>query len=187
MKTLGGIMNSEERVIKTEKIYEGRVVSLHCDTVELPGQKYAKREIVDHAGGVAILAFTDEGKVILVKQYRIATGKELLELPAGLIDHNENPKEAAIRVLEEETGWLAGQMDFVLEFYSSPGFTNEKVHLFIANDLSKTETNYDEFENIEILEYDLDEAIRMITLGQILDGKTVIGLLHAKIEKGEHK
>lgn len=177
-------MYSEERVIKTEKIYEGRVVTLHCDTVELPGQKYAKREIVDHAGGVAILAFTEDNKFLMVKQYRIATGKDLLELPAGMIDHNENPKEAALRELEEETGYRAKKIDFALEFYSSPGFTNEKIHLFVASDLEKTATNFDDTENITLCEYTLEEGLKMIKLGQIIDSKTIIGLLHVGIEKG---
>lgn len=175
-------MGSEERVIKTEKVYEGRVVTLRCDTVELPGQKYAKREIVDHAGGVTIVALTEDNKIPFVKQFRIATGKHLLELPAGLIDHNENPKQAALRELEEETGWLAEEVKFLVEFYTSPGFTNEKVHIFKAENLKKTQVNFDDTENIEIIELTMEEALHKIKLGEIIDAKTIVGLLYVEME-----
>lgn len=173
-------MISEERVIRSEKIYEGKVVTLRCQTVELEGQRYGKREIVEHAGGCCMVALMDDGTIPFVRQYRIATKRNLLELPAGLIEHNENPMKAAIRELSEETGLIADSAEFLVEAYTSPGFTNEKISIFMCKNPERGEAHPDESEDLEVEYMDLDEAMRMIVLGEIVDAKTIIGLYAAK-------
>ena len=173
-------MISEERIIRSEKIYEGKVVTLSCHTVELDGQRYGKREVVEHAGGCTMVALCEDGKIPFVKQYRIATKKYLLELPAGLIEHNENPMKAAIRELAEETGLVAESAEFLLEAYTSPGFTNEKIHIFYCENPTPGEMHLDETEDLEVVYMDLDKALRMIKLGEIIDAKTIIGLYAVK-------
>src|SRR5699024_11705908 len=119
---------SKEEIMNSDKVFEGKVISVRVDTVELPGQRYAKREIVEHKGSVAIVAFTDDDKLLFVKQYRLAVGKTLLELPAGHIDPGEGPMDAAVRELREETGFETENMKFITEVYTSPGFTDERIH-----------------------------------------------------------
>lgn len=167
----------QERVIKSEKIFEGKVVSLRCDTVEMEGQRFARREIVEHRGGVAVLAQDREGRLVMVRQFRLAANDFVLELPAGLIDRGESPLEAATRELREETGLEAGDMDFLFEFYTSPGFTNERIHLFMAGDMTHGEMDLDETEDLDLVYMDLDEALKKIYLGEIIDAKTIIGVL----------
>src|SRR5699024_2850455 len=128
-------MNFEEKTMKSEKIYEGKIVNLRIDTVELPDKKYSKREIVEHPGAVGIIPLDDENSIILVKQFRKAVEKFLLEIPAGKLEVNEEPRETATRELKEETGIDSNKMEYLLEFHTSPGFSNEKVHLFLATEL----------------------------------------------------
>ena len=173
-------MISEERVIRSEKIYEGKVVTLRCHTVELDGQRYGKREVVEHAGGACIVCFREDGSIPFVRQYRIATKKNLLELPAGFIEHDENPMTAALRELSEETGLEADSADFLLEAYTSPGFTNEKIYIFMCENPKQGEQHLDETEDLEVEYMQLDEALRMVKLGEIIDAKTIIGFYAAK-------
>lgn len=173
-------MLEKELIMKSEKIFEGKIVTLRCDTVELPGQRYAKREIVDHQSGVCTIAFDENDQLIFVKQYRVAVEKFFLELPAGIIELNEEPKVAAIRELKEETGYEAGSAEFLTEIYSSPGFTNERIHLFYARDLVKGEQDLDDSEDIEVIKLSLDEALKKVKLGEISDSKTVVGILLAE-------
>ncbi|MDO5036912.1 MAG: NUDIX hydrolase [Tissierellia bacterium] len=167
----------EERVIRSDKIYEGKVVTLRCDTVEMEGQRFARREIIEHSGSVAILALDEEGKIIFVNQYRLAANDFLLELPAGLIDRGESPIDAAKRELKEETGYEAQELNFLFEFYTSPGFTNERIHLFCAEGLTPGDQDLDETENISLVSLSLEEAMKKIRLGAILDAKTILGIL----------
>ena len=171
---------SKEQVMNSDKPFEGKLISVRVDTVELPGQRYAKREIVEHKGSVAIVAFTDEDELILVKQYRLAVGKNLLELPAGLIEPGEGPKDAAHRELKEETGFEAEKMKFVTEIYTSPGFTDERIHLFYAKKLKAGDQALDDSEDVELVKLPLKEALRLVKLGEITDAKTIIGILNAK-------
>lgn len=167
----------EEKTMKSEKIYEGKILNLRVDTVELPDKKYGKREIVEHPGAVAIIPITDNGEIILVKQYRKAIEKELLEIPAGKLEIDEEPKTCAIRELKEETGITANQIEFLFEFYTSPGFSNEKIYLFIAKNLNYGEPAFDEDEYIDIITIKLEKLISMVNNGLISDSKTIIGIL----------
>ncbi|HHZ01888.1 MAG TPA: NUDIX hydrolase [Tissierellia bacterium] len=167
-----------EITVKSEKIFEGKIINLRVDTVELDNKKYAKREIVEHKSAAAVLAINEEGQVLLVRQYRKAIESYLCEIPAGILNIAEDPKDAALRELKEETGFVAGKIDLIYEFYTSPGFSNEKVYLFKAEDLTFTSTDFDEDESIETIVVTKDEAKKMIETGRITDSKTLIALLH---------
>lgn len=171
---------SKEQIMNSDRPFEGKLICVRVDTVELPGQRYAKREIVEHKGSVAIIAFTEDNELLLVKQYRLAVGKSLLELPAGIINPGEGPKDAAFRELKEETGYEAGKIKFVTEIYTSPGFTDERIHLFYAKNLNSGQQDLDDLEDIEIVKMPLEEAVRLVKLGEITDAKTIIGVLNAQ-------
>ena len=169
-----------EETIGSQTIYSGKILSLRRDTVRVRDGKVAIREIVEHGGAVGIVAFTDEGKIILVKQFRKATNKELVEIPAGTLEIGEDPVRCASRELEEETGYRASEMKPVLSFYLAPGYSTEIMHIFRANDLRKTRQRLEEDEAVELIEVDLDEAISMVRRNEIEDAKTISSLLAVK-------
>lgn len=171
------ILNNEITV-KSEKIFEGKIINVRVDTVELENQKYAKREIVEHKSASAILAVTEKNEILLVKQYRKAVEDFLYEIPAGILNIAEEPVECALRELREETGYEAEKINQIYEFYTSPGFSNEKVYLFMAEGLTFTSTNFDEDECIETISASKEEVRKMIETGRIMDSKTLIGMLH---------
>lgn len=173
-------MIHEEKTMRTDKIYEGKVLNLKIDTVELPDKKYSKREIIEHPGSVAIIAITDDNCLVLVKQYRKAAESFLYEIPAGRLEVNEEPKETAIRELREETSLEAGKLDYISEFYTSPGYCNEKVHLFLARDIYPVEADPEPDEFIEKTKIKIDDLIDMVNKGEIVDSKTIIGIYYAK-------
>jgi ADP-ribose pyrophosphatase len=159
------------------EIYRGRVVTLRLVYLEQPDGSRRRREIVHHAPGAAVVAVDDGGHVALVRQPRPAVGSSLLELPAGLIDPGEAPIDAARRELAEETGLLAGRLLPLVSFYTSPGFTNELIHIFVASDLRTQPPAHDQDEEIEVVRLSLDLAIQRVLSGEISDAKTVTGLL----------
>ncbi len=168
---------NKEITVKSEKIFEGKIINLRVDTVELQNQKYAKREIVEHKGASAIIALNENNELILVKQYRKAVEEFLYELPAGKINVAEEPKECALRELKEETGYEAKDVTKIYEIYSTPGFSNEKIYLFKAEGLTYTSTNFDEDEDIDVIAINKEKAKKMLETGQITDGKTLVGIL----------
>lgn len=169
-------MTYEEKTMKCDRIYEGKIVNLRIDTVELPDKKYSKREIVEHPGGVAVVAFDESEKVLLVKQYRKAPGVVLLELPAGKLEINEEPRETALRELKEETGYTAGKLEYLIEFYTSPGFSTEKIYIFLGEDLTPGPQQLEAGEFIDLEAYSLEELDKMVSRGEIMDSKTIIGI-----------
>lgn len=170
----------EEKTMKSDKVYEGKILNLRIDTVEMPDKKYSKREIVEHPGGVAIIALTSNDSLFLVKQYRKAVEDFVLEIPAGKLELNEEPRETAIRELKEEIGMESNKLTYLSEFYTSPGYCNEKIHLYLAEDLEKGEFEPEPGEFLEVLEFKIDELIKMIEIGEIIDSKTIIGIFIAK-------
>ncbi len=176
-------MIQEEVTIKSEKIYEGKILNLRIDTIELPDKKYTKREVVEHSGGVGVVAITDEDKIVLVKQYRQAISKEMLEIPAGKLELNEEPRITAIRELKEETGYSTDNLKYITEFYPTPGYCNEKIHVYMADKLKPGEQDLDEHEYVEVVEMPFDEAYEKTLNGDISDAKTIIGILLAKKER----
>lgn len=168
-----------EKTLKTARIYEGKIINVRVDTVELPDQKYSKREIVEHSGAAAVVPITREGEVVLVKQFRKPVEAVLLEIPAGRLETKESAEKCALRELAEETGFQAGRLEALMSYYSSPGFSNEVIHLFLAQDLTEGSAQPDEDEYLEIIKVPLNEALKMIDSGAIQDSKTIIGLLMA--------
>ena len=180
-------MTFEEKTIDSEMIYEGSILNVRRDTVTAVNGKPAKREIIEHSGGVTLAAVTNEGKLVLVRQYRHAAGKVVLESPAGRIEPNEDPKLTALRELKEETGYTAENIEYVCTFYSSIGYSEEKIHLFYAWGLAPGETDFDDTEAIITEEYDVFQLKEMVLAGEIEDSKTIAAIMVAvaKAEKAQ--
>ncbi|MDX1994968.1 MAG: NUDIX hydrolase [bacterium] len=174
----------QEKIVSTQTLYDGRIVKLDLHEVELPNGQHSKREIVRHPGAVAVVAFDTEGKVLLVRQYRTAAGKVLLEIPAGTLNPNEPPLDCAVRELQEETGYRPGKIDSMGGIYTAPGYTTEFIHLFLATDLSESRLQADDDEFIEVVRLPLPEALHRIEQGEIVDAKTTSGLLLASRKMG---
>ena len=173
-------MIAKEKTISSDRIYTGKVISLKVDTVEIENNGYQKREIVEHQGAVAIVALTDDDKVVLIKQFRKPIEQVIWEIPAGKLEIGETPKECAIRELKEETGYSAKNIKLIHKFFTSSGFSNQKIYIFLATGLTKGEHKFDEDEIIEKYEIDINEARNMIIKNEIEDAKTAIGILLAK-------
>ena len=168
---------NEEKTIESKQIYEGKVVQLRVDTVSLPDGRTKIREIVVHPGAAAIVALMNDGEdkeVLLVEQYRKAIASPILEIPAGTIEEGESPEECAKRELIEETGFQASKLDKLIEYYPSPGFSSEMIHVFKASGLKKVS---DAEAELSITFVRLEELRAKIRNGEIKDGKTVIGVL----------
>ncbi|SFH48568.1 ADP-ribose pyrophosphatase [Tindallia magadiensis] len=170
----------EEKTLKSHKIYEGKIISLRVDTVELPDQKYSKREVVEHSGASAIIPITTEGNVILVKQYRKPVESYLLEIPAGRLEQDEDPEICAKRELIEETGYSSNCFEKLMTYYTSPGFSNELIHIFLAYDVEEGKSNPDEDEYLEVLSIPFDDLLKKIHKGEIMDSKTIIAVMAAR-------
>lgn len=160
-------------------LYKGKILELYLDEVENSEKKRYSREVVKHSGGVAVVALTNDKEVFLVTQYRHPVLDNLLELPAGKLELGENPVECAIRELEEEVGVFPGKIEEIACFFSTPGFSSEKLYIYLATDLSYISRKAQEDEELEISIIKLDKAIDMAKTGVIKDGKTLIGLLLA--------
>ncbi|MDN4078470.1 NUDIX hydrolase [Paenibacillus polymyxa] len=165
----------EEKTVSTQPIFEGKVITVQVDTVELPDGSTGKREIVKHPGAVAILAL-HEGKMLVVDQYRQAMGRCEVEIPAGKLERGEDPMEAAGRELREETGYTAKSLKLLHSFYTSPGFADEIIHLYVAEELERGEMEPDEDEFLELFEVTLEEAHTLIREGRISDAKTILAV-----------
>lgn len=172
----------EEKTIKTEKIFDGRIISLQVDDVTLPNGETSKREIVKHPGAVAIIGITEERKILFVKQYRKPLERSLIEIPAGRIERNEDPKVTAIRELEEETGYTTKDVQYVTSFYTSPGFADEIIHIYFSDQLTCLEKKIqgDEDEFVELFALTLDEAEQLMKETYIYDAKTVFALSYLR-------
>lgn len=168
-----------EKTISSKMIYEGKIINLRLDDVELQNGTQSKREVVEHPGAVAILAVTDGGEAYFVRQYRKPVEKELLEIPAGKLDAGEGPDACAVRELGEETGMAAAEMRRIAFFYSSPGFASEKLYIYLATGLRPVDVEKPEDEFLEAFRLPLREAVEMARKGEIEDGKTLIALLLA--------
>lgn len=174
-----------ENTIKSETIYDGKILKLRVETVELENKRYSKREIVDHQKGVGIIAYDGKDRLWMVKQYRKAIDKITLEIPAGLVDPNELPVETAKRELQEEVGFFPKTVEYLFDMYSSPGFTNDKLSFFIAKDLEKSPLDQDEDENVEASSYPIDDLYLMVENGEITDAKSIIAIFFALRNKSE--
>ncbi|MBI3942142.1 MAG: NUDIX hydrolase [Chloroflexi bacterium] len=169
-------MHSEE-TLDRKVIYRGKVVGLHVDTIKLPGGGTAIREIIEHTGAVAMVPVGDDERVWLVRQYRKAAEKSLLEIPAGTRQPGEDPVLCARRELQEEIGQIPGKLTRMGGFYPAPGVSQEFVHIFLAQDLTPSQLAHDDDESLEIEQWDLAQAVQAAARGEFEDGKTIIGLL----------
>ena len=170
-------MNFEEKTINKNTIYQGKILNLRKDEVSLCNGVKSIREIVEHSGGSCVLCEKD-GKILFVKQYRYAYQKELLEIPAGKKNPNESAEQTAIRELREETGLLAKNIKLLYEVYPSPGYTNEVIKIFYANQFEQGETCLDEDEFLSCEWIEKDKVKTMLKNGEFKDAKTLIALLH---------
>ena len=174
----------EEQTIDQRRIFDGKIVGLRIDTVRLPDGRTATREVVEHAPAVAMVAVDDEGRVLLVRQWRSPVGAALLEVPAGVADPGEEPEAAVQRELQEEIGYRAGRITRLAGFWVAPGYCTEYIHVYLAEDLAESRLDADEDENIEVVPLTLDDALTKIRSGEIQDAKSQVGLLLYALQRG---
>ncbi|MCU6795925.1 NUDIX hydrolase [Paenibacillus sp. WQ 127069] len=172
----------EEVTLSTQPIFEGKIISLQVDTVRLPNGKTATREIVKHPGAVAVLALVDD-KMLVVEQYRKPLERNQIEIPAGKLDAGEDPLEAAKRELEEETGYRCDTMKLVCSFYTSPGFADEIIHLYVADQLTKGDAHLDEDEFLDVESITLEQAQQYMREQRISDAKTITAVYAWQVYK----
>ena len=163
-----------------EEIYRGRIVALSSETIILADGSERIREVVRHPGATAIVPLISPDEVVLIKQFRYCTGKTLWEIPAGTLEPGELPIECAKRELMEETGYAAGKIEPMGGFYTSPGFCTEFLHLFIATELEPCEADLDDDEQLTVHRIRIEEALDKIDSGEIVDAKTIVGLMRLK-------
>lgn len=169
-------MDYNEKTLSSDRVFNGRVVNLRVDHVLLPDGKTSTREIVEHNGGVAIVAVKG-GKVVMVRQFRKPIDCILLELPAGKIDKGEDPQVCAVRELEEETGLVPNNLQLLTQIYPAPGFSSEKLYIYLATEFSVGKTKLDEDEFIDVDQFDLSDLLNMIKEQKIRDAKSICGIM----------
>lgn len=169
-----------EQLISSEYKYKGKIINLRIDDIKLPDGQYAKREVVEHPGGVSILAITDDNKILMVEQFRAGPRVVTLEVPAGKLERGEDPEICGLRELTEETGYKAGTFEKIGSFYLTPGYTDELIYIYVARKLSLDKANPDDDEFLNIKAYDFDELLQMVKNNEIKDAKTVISILYAR-------
>ena len=165
-----------EKTVSSETVYKGRVLTLKKDEITTPDGKIGIREVVEHGGGAAILAVKD-GKALIERQYRYALKKEIYEIPAGKRESGEDFSVTAKRELEEETGYIPLDLAKLTEIYPSPGYTDEKIEIYLATEFQKGSKHFDETEYLTSEWMDLDKIYDMIRIGEITDAKTVVAFL----------
>ena len=171
------MINLKETKLSSKNVFQGRLLDVRKDEVELPNGKTSTREWINHPGAVCCVPILPDGKIALIKQYRYPVQSEMIELPAGKLDPNEEPEECAIRELQEEIGYRPKKLTFLTHIHPAVGFANEKMWLYLAEDLVPSESKLDEDEFLELIPTDFDEALELIWSGEITDVKTIIGLL----------
>ncbi len=178
-------MDPKEEALSSRTLFQGKVVTLRVDEVKLDSGFRTEREVIDHAPAVAMIALTDEGRILLVRQYRYPVGKAILEIPAGLVEEGEDLQKAARRELMEEVGFDAGCLERIGSFYSSPGFSNEIIHLFLATRLRPCRLKADDDEDLRVLALTIDEFARALQEEGIMDSKTMAALWWLQARGGE--
>ena len=177
-------MDMREKQLSHEYFFEGHIMKARLDQVELPNGRTAQREVCEHVGGVGVLPIDRDGNVILVRQFRYPYGEEILEIPAGKLDHGEGESiaDCGARELKEETGCTAGRLVPLGCVYPSPGFLTEVVHLFAALDLTEGEMQPDEDEFVEVVRLPIAEVEQMVARDEIRDAKTALALYRARLK-----
>jgi len=170
----------KEKTISSEIIFQGKLLDVRRDKVILPNGENGIREWISHPGAVCCIPLLPDGKIALIKQYRYALGKEMIELPAGKLGLGENPENCAKRELEEEIGFKANKLSFLTNIHPAIGFADEVMWLYLAENLIKTNTKLDDDEFLELIPTRLQDALNMVWNGKITDAKTIIGILWAE-------
>lgn len=173
-------MELQEEKIQEINRYRGIIVNLYVDRARLPDGKECLREVVEHPGGVCVLPVDDRGRAYCVRQFRYPMREELLEAPAGKIEEGEDPLVCAARELGEETGFTAGELLFLGEYYPSPGYSTELLRLFLALDLRRGEAHPDAGEFLDLVEIPYEELLKKAEAGELRDGKTALAVLLAR-------
>ncbi len=174
------IKSYEEKQLASELMFDGKILHVYNDRIELPDGREASREYVKHIGAVAVVPITDDGEVICVRQYRYAISSSVLEIPAGKLDYKgEDPEGAVRRELREETGAVCKKLTYMGKYYSSPAILDECIHLYLAEGLEFGETDLDEDEFIDVVRVPLTELVEKIISGEIIDGKTQSAVMRA--------
>lgn len=173
------------KVIKSNIVFEGKVFNVRVDNIQYNGSgNLASRQVAVHPGGAVIVPILNNGKIILVKQYRYPHDEIILELPAGKLDKGEEPLHCAIRELKEETGYTSNEIKKLGKIYTTPGFCNEVLHIFLAKDLSAGDHKREEGEEeMELIELSIDEIDEKIRSGEIVDAKTICGITMLKLNR----
>jgi ADP-ribose pyrophosphatase len=178
------ITMSDFKRMKRDKVYDGHIIDVYKDTIQLPGGKTAEWDFISHRGAAAMVPVDKDGSIIMVKQYRNAIEKYSLEIPAGGLNTGEDCKTCAIRELEEETGYRTTHAEHLIDLYTTVAFCNEKIGIFYTNDLILSEQNLDEDEYVTIEKYSLEQLVDYIFTGVIDDAKTIAGILAYKTKMG---
>ena len=169
------------KILNSEIIFRGKVFNTKVDQIEYNSGNKAVREVAEHPGGAVVVPVTDDGKIVMVTQHRFPMNKVLLELPAGKLSKNEDPKVCAVRELEEETGYKSDNVIELGSIYTTPGYSTEKLWIYLAKDLKAGNYNREEGEfGMEVFEFSFDEVEEKIYNGEIVDGKTICGIYLAK-------
>ncbi|NLZ24999.1 MAG: NUDIX hydrolase [Clostridiales bacterium] len=170
-------MELGEKTVKKNYVFKGKIINVRCDDAVLPNGKPCTREVVEHSGGASVLAVDKDDNCYLVKQFRYPYKEELLEIPAGKLNFGENPYDAALRELKEETGLIAKKLELLTTLYPSPGYTNEIIYIYLATDFAQDEVCFDEDEFLLTVKMPFKEAVEKIYTGEIKDAKTIAALL----------
>ena len=172
-------MSDDVTLLTSKPVYPGKVVKLQIDRLALPDGTVTELEIIRHPGASAVLPIDADGRAVMLRQYRHAAGGWIHEVPAGKLDPGESPEACAYREVAEETGFTVGTLEPLGWIWTTPGFTDEKIWLYVGRDLTPTAQQLDHDELLEVVRLDLDEAIAMAARGEIQDAKTVCTLLRA--------
>ncbi len=166
-----------EETLSSQRFFQGRILNLRVDTVQLPDGRQSTREIVEHRGAAAAVPLLDEERVVLVRQWRQPAQKVLLEIPAGVLEEGESPEDCMRRELAEEIGYRPGHLQLLFSVYLAPGYSEELIHIFVAEDLQPVDADADYDENLQVQILTLSDAVDRCLRGEIQDGKTIAGLL----------
>lgn len=180
-------MSFIEKTISVKEIFDGRIIRVHVDDIELPDGSKSKREVVEHSGGVCVAPLTDDGELLMVRQYRYPFSRELLEVPAGKLEKGEDPLSAGIRELEEECGVVADKVVSLGEIYPTVAYCSEIIRMFAATGLHKTHQHLDKGEFLGVEKVKFEDALSMVMSGEIRDAKTVAAILKLELFKREGK
>ncbi|MGN0679373.1 MAG: NUDIX domain-containing protein [Oscillospiraceae bacterium] len=174
-------MHLEEKQLSSELKYDGRIVKLYSDTVQLENGKTTLREVIKHPGGVCVVAITEDNDVLFVRQFRYPHGKVLLEIPAGKLEFGEEHRDCGLRELKEETGCTCDSFEYLGNLLPTPAYDTEVIHMYLARGLHSGEQHLDDNEFLEVEKIPLDKAVEMILNNEISDAKTQVAILKTKM------